>query len=193
MFNFSTYLIYVVVTAFTPGPNNIMSMSSAIKFGFKKSLSFILGIFAGFVILMPLCTLFSATLFMYIPKVKTVMTFIGAAYMLYLAFKIWKNSSEIEAKDAKGSSFLSGMLLQFVNPKIYIYAITSMSTYILPVFISPLVLFGFAMLLAFVGLAGCILWALFGAAFCKVLTKYNKIVNAVLALLLVYCAISLFI
>ncbi len=193
MFNLSAFLIYIFVTAFTPGPNNIMSMSNAVRFGFKKSFPFNLGVFAGFAVVMPICTLFSSALFTYIPKVKLYMLSIGAAYMLYLAWKIWKSGSDIGVEQTKGASFPTGMLLQFVNPKIYIYAITSMSAYILPAFQSSWALFGFAILLAFVGFSGTVFWALFGAVFCKILAKHAKVVNAILALLLVYCAITLFV
>jgi len=47
-------------------------------------------------------------------------------------------------------------------------------------------------LLAFVGFSGTIAWAVFGAAFSQLLSKYGRIVNPILALLLVYCALSLF-
>ncbi len=192
MFNLTSFLIFIFVTAYTPGPNNIMSMSNSARFGFKKSLPFNLGIFAGFSILIPICTLFSQTLFHYIPKVKVYMLFVGATYMLYLAWKTWKSSSNIEVKQSKGAGFFAGMLLQFINPKIYIYAITSMSTYILPVYNSVWIWLGFSLILSFVGFTGTILWSLFGAVFCKILAEHTKVVNAILALLLVYCAVSLF-
>ncbi len=59
------------------------------------------------------------------------------------------------------------MILQFANPKIYIYAITAMSLYILPVYQSFGALCGFTVLLSVIGASGTYVWALFGAAFCK--------------------------
>ncbi len=193
MFNLSAFLIYIIITAFTPGPNNIMSMTNAARLGFKKSFRFNLGIFAGFAIIMPVCTLLSAAFFSLIPKVKIYMQIAGAIYMLYIAWKIWRSSSEIDAGEGKGASFGAGMLLQFVNAKIYIYTITSMSVYILPVYNSPPVLIGFSLLLALTAFLSTILWGLFGSAFCNIQKKYSKIVNGILALLVVYCAVSLFI
>lgn len=46
------FLSYVMLTTFTPGPNNIMSMSTASKYGFRKSLRFTSGVFAGFCLFM---------------------------------------------------------------------------------------------------------------------------------------------
>lgn len=192
MFNPYQFLIYIFVTAYTPGPNNIMSLSNAVRFGFKKSFPFNFGVLAGFSIVMLFCTLLSAIIFAYIHQAKIYMQIIGAGYMLYLAWKTWKSSSEIELKETEGASFTSGFILQFINPKIYIYAVTAMSTYILPYFNSNFTLVGFALFLAFVGFTGTVAWSLFGASFRKILSTYSKIVNPILAVLLVYCAVSLF-
>lgn len=116
----------------------------------------------------------------------------GAAYMLYLAWKVWKSSADVEADSGKEASFLSGMLLQFANPKIYIYAITAMTLYILPVYHSTGTVIGFTVLLALIGASGSFAWALFGSAFCKFFSRHTKAVNLVMALLLVYCAVALF-
>ncbi len=192
MFDTYSFLIYIFVTAYTPGPNNIMSMSNGIRYGFKKSFRFNLGIFAGFAVVVPICTLFSASLFSYIPTFKIYMLCVGAAYMLYLAWKTLKSSSEIKLKETTGAGFVTGMILQFINPKLYFSSITTMSLYVLPVFDSVAILLLFSLILSFVGFSGTVVWSLFGSAFCKILSKYNKIVNIIMALLLVYCAVSLF-
>lgn len=193
MFNWINFLTYAIITAITPGPNNIMSMSNASRLGFKKSLPFNIGIWAGFSIVMLVCTLFSRLLSFVLPTIKTPMLIIGAAYMLYLSWKTFKSSSEIEESDAR-SGLVSGLVLQFVNPKIYIYCIISMEAYILPYYFNqPLLLFGFAILLAFIGFSFTLCWSAFGSIFKQIFSKYAKITNTIMALLLVYCAISLFI
>lgn len=192
MFNLYSFLAYIFITAYTPGPNNIMSMSNGISFGFRKSLPFNLGIFCGFSFVMLLCTIFSATLFKIMPTIKPFMLVIGSTYMLWLAWKIHNSSSNIEMKESKNNSFLSGMLLQFINPKIIIYGITSMSSFILPHFSDTYILVGFALSLAFIGFTGTLCWSAFGAIFYRLFSKYTKITNLIMALLLVYCAISLF-
>lgn len=190
--NLYDFLIYCFITAYTPGANNLLSMSNAIRLGFRRSVRFNLGILAGFSIIMTLCTIFSATLYSFLPRVKLVMQFLGAAYMLYLAWKVYKSSADLTAGAGKEASFISGMLLQFANPKIYIYAITAMSLYILPVYETPAALAVFTVVLSLIGASGSFVWALFGAAFCRFFSRHTKIVNLVMALLLVYCAVSLF-
>ena len=192
MLHLYDFLIYCFITAYTPGANNLLSMSNAIRLGFLQSVRFNLGILAGFTVVMSVCTAFSATLYSYLPKVKIVMQILGAAYMLYLAWKVWKSSSELNADGGKEASFFSGMVLQFANPKIYIYAITAMSLYILPVYHSLSALIGFTVIFSLIGASGSFVWALFGSAFCKFFSKHTKTVNMIMALLLAYCAVSLF-
>lgn len=192
MFSWLNFLSYAVVTAVTPGPNNIMSMSNAGRLGFRKSFPFNLGIWVGFSAVMLVCTFFCNMLSEIIPKIKTPMLIIGAIYMLWLAWKTVKSSSIIEEKQSK-SSFISGALLQFINPKIYIYCIVSMEAYILPYYQGEwLTLIFFALLLAFIGFVFTLCWALFGSVFKLLFSKYAKVTNFIMAGLLVYCAISLF-
>ncbi len=121
MFPLYDFLIYCFICAYTPGANNLLSMSNAARLGFRRSVSFNFGITAGFFFVMSICTLFSTALYTFLPKVKLVMQVLGAGYMLYLAWKVWKNSGELSADGGKEASFAAGMLLQFMNPKIYIY------------------------------------------------------------------------
>lgn len=192
MFSWFHFLSYAVVTAVTPGPNNIMSMSNAGSMGFRKSFPFNLGIWAGFSIVMLLCTFFINTLAAIIPSIKTPMLIIGALYMLYLAYSTYRSPSIIEENHTH-SSFLSGLVLQFINPKIYIYCIVSMEAYILPYYQGNWgALIFFALLLAFIGFVFTLAWSLFGSVFKLLFSKYAKTTNTIMALLLVYCAVSLF-
>lgn len=190
--NMFAFLSYVFITAFTPGPNNIMSMSNASQYGFIKSLRFNLGIFAGFLIIMGLCTLFSATLYSVIPTIKPYMLVIGASYILWLAWKTVMNTPNQSAETSKTNTFIAGFLLQFVNPKVILYGITTISTFVMPYYNSLFALAGFSILLAFIGFVGTICWSLFGSLFEKLLSQHTKFFNTIMGILLAYCAISLF-
>lgn len=192
MFNWVNFLTYAIITAATPGPNNIMSMTSAGQRGFTRSLPFNFGIWAGFSIVMILCTLFCSLFSAIIPEIRIPMLFIGAAYMLYLAWKTFKSSGDIEESHTHGG-FVSGLGLQFINPKIYVYGIVSMEAYILPYYSGQIaILIGYALLLAFIGFVFTLCWSGFGSIFKLLFSKYAKLTNTVMALLLLYCAISLF-
>jgi threonine/homoserine/homoserine lactone efflux protein len=192
MFSWFHFLTYALITAGTPGPNNIASMSNASQVGLKKSLPFNLGILTGFCIITVVCTAFFNLLAVFIPVIELPMLIIGAAYMLYLAWATFKSSPDIKEKQTH-AGFVSGLLLQFINPKLYIYFIVSMEVYIMPYFKEqPLILFGFALFLAFLGCAFNILWAAFGSAFRWLFFKHARVINTIMALLLVYCSVSLF-
>ena len=192
MFNWLAFFTYAFITAATPGPNNIMSMSNGGRLGFRGALPFNFGIWAGFSAVMLLCTAFCTTLTNLIPAVKTPMLIAGAAYMLHLAWGTFRSSGVID-EDHSRSGFYAGMLLQFINPKIYIYGIMSMQAYILPFYAGePLTLALFALLLAFIGFAFTLCWSAFGSAFRLLFSRHTKTVNTIMALLLVYCAASLF-
>ena len=112
--------------------------------------------------------------------------------MLYLVWETFRASDAIE-EDHSRDGFLAGLLLQFINPKIYIYCIMSMEAYILPFYHGQVLpLCGFALLLAFIGFLFTLLWSAFGSIFKWLFSEHARLVNTVMALLLVYCAVSLF-
>lgn len=191
--NVAAFLSYVIITTFTPGPNNIMAMSNAGRYGFKKSIRFNAGVFFGFLIIMVLGSFLSVTLFNLIPAIKPLMTFIGASYILWLAWKTYKSKPHAEDESKATNTFAAGILLQFVNVKVIIYCITIVSTFIVPYYKSIFVLSLFSLFLASVSFMSTCSWAMFGAIFQKFLFKNERTVNIIMALLLVYCALSFYI
>lgn len=183
---------FVVVTTFTPGPNNIMAMSNAARFGFRRSMPFTLGVCAGFFAVIGLSITFTIALYRAIPTIKPVMTVLGAAYILWLAYKTVTVSPHDSAA-ATQTSFASGALLQFLNPKAILYGITVSSTFIVPYYRSLPAYVGFAAALALLALASTSCWALFGSVFQRFMSRYQRSVGWIMGALLVYCAVSLFV
>ena len=193
MLDLISFLSFVFIMTFTPGPNNIMSMLNAGRYGIKKAIKFNLGIFLGFAIVMLLCAAFGATLVKYLPSIKPYLIFVGATYILYIAYKTLKSDYKVDNNQEKSVyGIKDGFVLQFVNPKVILYGITTMSTFILPHYSSFLILMLFAIALAIVAFIATFSWALFGSVFHKLLQKHTKAVNIILALFLVYTAVSLF-
>jgi len=189
-----SFLLYIFVTSFTPGPNNIMAMLFANEYGLKKTIKFCLGVGTGFLIVMLLCSYFNILLENFIPKIEFFMEILGAIYMIYLAIKIFlsKNDNENNNED-RNNSFFMGMILQFINPKGILYGITAIATFILPYHDSNFSIILYSIFLAFVGFVGTFSWSLFGSVFQKFLSKYRSQFNLIMALLLVYSAVSIFI
>lgn len=190
--NFAAFYSYVFLSAYTPGPNNIMSMTNAGKYGLKKAFPFNLGILIGFLAVMSCCAAFCALLYDFIPAVQPVMLWVGAAYILWLAWTVWRDKPHEEKRGAaRPNSLMAGLLLQFVNVKVILYGITVMSSFVLPNYHSFAAVAGYVVLLSLIGFSGTCCWLLFGAAVEHFFKRYGRILNAIMALLLVACAASM--
>lgn len=191
MFDWITFLTYAFLTTITPGPNTVLSMSNGSRKGFVRALPLNFGMWCGFTIVMVLCACVTSLLSSLIPAIKMPMMFLGAGYLLWLAWKCLRRSSQIEEKETKGD-FLTGFAMQFVNLKIMLYGVMSYEAYILPVFQGQwLALLGFAVVLSTVGFINGLLWNAFGSLFKVLFSKHAKIVNTIMAALLVYCAVKM--
>jgi len=118
------------VSSVTPGPNNLMLLSSGVNFGFRRTIPHMLGIGIGFAILL-LCVGFGlGRLLEVFPALELALKIAGAAYLLWLAWKI-ANSGPPEAKEAgaKPMTFLQAAAFQWVNPKAWMMAVTAISVY----------------------------------------------------------------
>ena len=112
--------------------------------------------------------------------------------MLFLAWVIFKSTGNIGEKHLY-DGFWAGLLLQFVNPKLYLYCIVSLEVYILPHYFGNIpALAGFGLLLGVIAFSSTICWSAFGSEFKRLFSEHARVVNTVMALLLVYCAVSLF-
>lgn len=191
MASFAAFLSFAFVMAFTPGPNNIMALSNAGTHGFRKGFRFCFGVLLGFLGVMAACALFDAALFHLLPALEPFMKAIGAVYILWLAWTVLRSSGHEDGLCAS-NSIAAGMALQFVNPKVILCGITAFSSFVLPWSDSPFVLSLFVGLLSFIGFAGTCCWALCGSLFKRVFERHRAATNAVLSLLLVGCAASLY-
>ncbi len=191
MFSWSAFFLYCFVSTITPGPNNVASMAWGMNVGFFKALPFNAGIMTGFCIVMGLCGVFCATLNALLPQIIFPIKVLGTLYLLWLAWKIWIAEYNIKADDVQfGKAFMSGLFLQFVNVKIYVYGILSLQIFILPFFSNNWALAAFAVFLAAMGSSCNLIWSAGGTACAKLFKQYRKVVNGILAISLVVCAIS---
>jgi threonine/homoserine/homoserine lactone efflux protein len=191
--NMSAFLSYVLLSTLTPGPNNIMAMSSSSKHGFKKAFLFCVGVFFGFVAVCSCAAAGAMLLSEFMPKVENVMRWIGAGYILWLAWSIKGAKPKGEAEpSSRAGSFVTGVTLQFVNVKGILFALTVMSAFILPHYQSAAILASAVLFLSCMCFISTCCWALFGVVFEKFFHRHGGALHNIMALLLVYCAASLF-
>jgi len=186
-------LMFAIVSSFTPGPNNIISMTHARKYGYPAALKFIGGVAAGCFAIMLLSGYFNFALYQWIPRVKFALDLLGGLYLLYLAVKIIRSKPQ-QNEDPAGimNTFWFGLFFQFINPKVILYGFTAISSFVMPVTDSRLQLVMYSLLLTVVGVSANLTWALGGRLFQRFLERHERAFNVVMGLLLIYSAVSIF-
>lgn len=188
-FTVLSYLPYALVTASTPGPNNILALYVVSRDGWRRGRHALLGICAGFSCIMLLFALLCYQLDRYLPALAGVLKYVGAAYIFWLAIHIARSSPE-ESQVAT-VSFWKGFLLQFVNVKVILYAVTVYTAYVLPkVSGLPELLFHVVSLIL-IGIAGFALWGVAGSLLQRFLLAHPRLFNYTMGGILALCAVSL--
>src|SRR6218665_1438577 len=98
------FIAFAFVTSVTPGPNNMMLLASGVNFGVRRSVPHMLGISLGFMVLVICVGLGLGQLFEQFPALYQVLRYAGAAYLLYLAWKI-AGSGAPSAGENRGKPF----------------------------------------------------------------------------------------
>lgn len=129
---FLALLAFGVVSFFTPGPNNLMLMTSGVNFGIARTLPHLGGVVLGFPAMTVVVGLGLAGLFVSFPAARIVLTVFSVSYTLWLAWKIARSAppDERQADDrATPVSFLQAVAFQRVNPKAWSMALTAVTVY----------------------------------------------------------------
>ncbi len=186
-------LSFIVISVFTPGPNNISSAAMGVLHGYRRTLNYLFGITCGFLLVISICALISATVLSVFPGLESIVRYVGAAYLLYLAYGILKASYSFEGETVKPLGFVNGFLLQLLNPKLLVFGLTLFSTFFAALSRQPAQLGAVIVGLALTAFVAISLWAAFGTLISKYLhhPRARLALNVVLALLLVYTALEL--
>lgn len=121
----SALLALATAASFTPGPNTTLSTALAANLGFKRSLRFVLAVPVGWGLLLSLCAGGVGALVLALPPLRIAIHAIGVAYLLWLAFKLFRSSALASADAAQLKvTFWQGVLLQFLNIKAWMLALT---------------------------------------------------------------------
>ena len=122
---FTALLVLATAMSFTPGPNTTLSTALAANHGQRRSLRFVLAVPVGWVLLLALCALGVGALVTGIPALRWAIKGVGIAYLLWLAFKLSRSGQLAQAQQAQLQvGFGQGVLLQFVNIKAWLLALT---------------------------------------------------------------------
>lgn len=184
------FLIYACVNAFTPGPGNILALNTVTMYGWRRGRPLFLGIFAGYYVVQIICALLVYGAAMLHPAVLAGMRYAGAAYMLWLAVHILRSRPD-DGAEGRSASFWEGFMLQFVNVKIYLFGITALTGYVTATSTALGVLVLVELFIATIGTIATLSWIGAGMAMRRVYMDHYRLVNAVLAAVLLECVVTM--
>jgi len=181
------FVLFATVMFFTPGPNNIMLLSSGLTYGFRRTLPHVAGITIGFAFMIGAVGLGLGTIFITYPVLQTILKYAGVAYLVYLAVHIAMSEPPSAEQDNRRGpmTFWGAAMFQWVNAKGWVMVIGTITAYaaIAAYPWNIAIQVGLSLLL---GILSCTAWALFGTALRPVLTSRRAVraFNIVMAVLL---------
>jgi len=121
---------FALISSATPGPNNIMLMTSGANIGFYRTIPHMLGIILGFILMLLLVGLGLMQLFTALPLLQTGLQWVCFVYLFYLAYKIATSSTVTNDQQGyQAMSFLAAANFQWVNPKAWSMALSAITIY----------------------------------------------------------------
>lgn len=185
---FLALVAFCAVTLITPGPNNVMLMTSGLNYGFQRSQPHLWGVTLGFAIMVLAVGLGLGAVFAAYPVVYTILKYAGAAYLLYLAWMIAISGPVEDGSAASGTplTFMQAAAFQWINPKGWVMAVGSVSAYA-GIAVFPYNMVVIAALFCVLGVVSSSLWTALGQSLRRLLTDARavRIFNAAMALALV--------
>lgn len=179
---------FALVTSGTPGPNNVMLMASGANFGLRRTLPHIAGIVVGLVSMIVLLGLGLAGLFERVPALHRVLKVCAVLYLLYLAWRIARAAPatpDAPDPEARPMTWFEAAAFQWVNPKAWAMALTTVTAYLPDRAVTTLVLA--ALTFSMVTLCTTSFWTSLGQQLRRFLTSPARMrgFNLVMAALLV--------
>jgi threonine/homoserine/homoserine lactone efflux protein len=186
---------FALAMSATPGPNNAMLAASGANFGLRRTVPHLLGVAIGFPAMLVLVALGAAELLRALPGFQEALRWAGAAWLLWLAWRIATAAATPAAEAGEGvppsrtegpMSFSSAALFQWVNPKAWMIAAGGVTAYtggdVLAEAAAPALVFALA------ALPACVAWVALGAGLGRLLRtpaalrRFNRAMGALLAL-----------
>ncbi|WFU27395.1 LysE family translocator [Bradyrhizobium sp. CB1717] len=184
---FYAFLAFMVVMYFTPGPNNIMLLSSGLTYGFRRTIPHIVGIVIGFAFMVATVGLGLGTVFLAYPILQTILKYAGAVYLIYLAAVIaMSGPTKPGQEDGRGPmTFWGAAMFQWINAKGWVIVIGTITAYA-AIAQFPINIVIQTLISLLVGTVSTVVWALFGTALRPVLTSERLVraFNILMAILL---------
>lgn len=170
----TAFMLFAVSISIVPGAGNIALLGLSSRYGFNATIPFMLGCAVGVIILLVGASVGLVGLFSLYPELYTVMKWLGAAYLLYMAWGI-ANSTLDTNTTVKKSGFASGVMVQILNPKSWVASLTVFAQFISPneSYLPQAVIIICGMVIT--GVIGMAMWAYFGTMLNQLIQSPKKL------------------
>jgi threonine/homoserine/homoserine lactone efflux protein len=190
------FVVFAAVMYITPGPNNIMLLSSGLTFGFRPTVPHILGVTFGFAFMVGAVGVGLGTVFLAYPILQTILKWGGVAYLVYLAAAIARAEPikpEEGGRRRGPMTFFGAVMFQWINAKAWVIVISTITAYA-AIASFPWNIVIQVSLNLLLGVLCCSAWALFGSALRPLLSSRTAIrtFNIIMAVLLLASLIPVF-
>lgn len=186
---FAALVFFVISASVTPGPNNIMLMASGANFGLRRTLPHMMGVVVGFPLMLVMVGAGLSVVLQDHPVIHQIIRYAGAAYMLWMAWKIaMARPEKKEARQDRPMRFLEAVFFQWINPKAWTFAISAIAAYTTPGGSFALQLGIIVLVCTAVCIPNSLLWITGGKFLSRLLndparmTLFNRIMGGLLAL-----------
>ena len=171
---FLALVLFCVVAGVTPGPNNMMLMASGVNYGVRRTLPHLAGVVLGFALMVALVGFGLDAFFRVAPWALPVMRWVGAAYLLWLAWRIARSGAVKDGASAgRPLGLLGAAAFQWINPKGWVMAVSALTTYAVSAdYATTVIVVALTCLLVSIPCSG--VWVLFGASMRRVLADPRR-------------------
>jgi threonine/homoserine/homoserine lactone efflux protein len=178
-----------LASTMTPGPNNIMLLSSGLTFGYKRTIPHALGVNFGFPVMVLCVGLGIGKLFEVFPFIYTALKVVGIGYLLWMAWHIANTKGSLDTNNTKDKpfTFLQAALFQWINPKAWVMAVTSTAAFITDHQIAYIQVMIISCIYFFCAILSTNSWAVGGVMLRRFIQKkrFVQIFNITMAILIV--------
>jgi threonine/homoserine/homoserine lactone efflux protein len=188
---------FAAASSITPGPNNLLVMTSGLNHGVVASLPLVAGISFGFAFMVLAVGIGLGAVIQAHPGLHTATKAAGLCYMLWLAWKVATAPPALDARStgsdqSRPLSAIAGAAFQWVNPKAWAVALSATAAFSTPG-AEPHRLIWLAAIFAMVAVGSLTIWSVFGGVMRRLVDNPRAIFafNVVMALLLVASAVPI--
>ena len=182
------FIVFAAVSAFTPGPNNVMLMTSGLNYGFRRSVPHMAGVTFGYAFLIVVFGFGLGAIFTTYPILQTILKYAGAIYLVWLAAVIAMSRPPDADGERQGKpmTFFGAALFQWINVKGWVIAVVSVSAYA-AIASYPWNMIMQALIILVITLGSSLTWVLFGTALQSLVKSPRavRIFNITMAVLLI--------